>query len=67
MRVKLTRRLGQNQAGTTLDTSDKQARWLMDRGYATSTEQPSRQAQSRESDEESKPKRQTKSKSSDGE
>jgi hypothetical protein len=34
MKVKLTRRLGLNKAGTRLDYTDSEADWLITRGYA---------------------------------
>lgn len=37
MRVKLTKRTGQNDAGTVVDVSDMEADWLITRGYAEKT------------------------------
>ena len=34
MRVRITRRIGQNASGTELDLTDAEAQWLTDRGYA---------------------------------
>lgn len=35
MQVVLSKRLGQNPAGTTVQVSDSEGAWLMHRGYAT--------------------------------
>lgn len=35
MRVTLTKRLGQNRAGTVIDTTITQARWMFEHGVAT--------------------------------
>lgn len=35
MRVRLTRRLGQNPEGTVIERGDSEAHWLMNQGHAT--------------------------------
>jgi hypothetical protein len=38
MRVKLSKRLGQNGAGSVIDVTDSESAWLIKRGYAERVE-----------------------------